>query len=288
MRVRRKIKPPLLAVYHGIVTPGFDLDKAEPNYYCTRIWIGCVPPEDIDGETYPGYACVVGEKFDGDPSQRDRTRVVLDEGIALDPADFSKRERQYHGIRDNALEYPTLYTLRDAVIALKDIYWAERIYVPPGNEQFKGFIQSTDGLYSYDPRYGDARYNRQMPFYVSRRRTCREGILQVENEQRQHNISLVSSLLDMDRLTIDNDCTLFWDRQLPTARRAIGLVCAEMQMMDMTYQIREMHMSDGYDEYEEKEEDKEQKDGAMSEAEDIAWWANSGNAGIPGGSGWLG
>ena len=75
--MRLKRKPSLLAVYHGVMSRNFDLDKVQPNYFCTRIWIGVVPPEDIDGQFVPGYACVVGEKFDGDPMQREREMVVL-------------------------------------------------------------------------------------------------------------------------------------------------------------------------------------------------------------------
>ncbi len=272
VRVRRRLKPSLLAVYHGI-QGDVDLDKIEPSYYCTRIWIGVVPGEDIDKEAVPGYACAIGEIYDGDPMQRDRKRVVLDEGIALDPRDFSPEERAYHGIKEDALEHPTLYTLRDAVIALKDIYWADAIYVPPGNPRFFRFFQSSDGLFNYDSRYGDSRYSSKMPFYVSRRRVC-SGVMQVDHEERSHNMQLVNSLLNLGLLEIYSELDLFWARKLPTAYRAIGLVCAEMQLNDLTYQLRQMSFSDGYDDYEETEQQIEQKSGVLSEVQDISWWAN--------------
>ena len=281
VRVRRRGKPALSAVYHGVALEQ-DLEKVGPNYFCTRIWIGVVPPEDSNGESSPGYACVVGELFDGDPTQRDRKRIVFDEGIALDPADFSPKERLCFGMRDDALQLPTLYTLRDAVIALKDLYWAERIFCPPGNPRFHQFIQSTDGLYAYDPRYGDGRYQKHMPFFVSRRRLC-SGVLQVEHEERAHNLKLVDSLLALDLIEIRSHCKLFWERKLPTAYRAVGLVCAEMQMSDMTYRIRQMHFSDGYEDY--GEDNQEMRSRALEAAEDLSHWA-TGNERM-GGSGWL-
>lgn len=262
---------------------GFDLDKVEPNYFCTRIWIGVVPPEDIDGQYVPGYACVVGEKFDGDPMQREREMVVLDEGIALDPADFTPEDQKYYGIRKDSLDHPTLYTLRGAVIGLKDLYRAGRVICPPGNPQFFNFIRQTDGLYGYG-NYGDSRYARHMPFFVARSRVC-DSVLEAEHEQRAHNLELVNSLLAMDRLKILTDCKLFWDRRLPTAHRAIGLICAEMQMSDMTYQIRKMSISDGYDAYEENSEEREHKQEVMKSAEDLAWLLHGGQP--AGGSQWL-
>ena len=274
VRVRRRRKPPLLAVYHGI-SGDVDLDKIPPSYYCTRIWIGVVPAEDDGDEVAPGYACVVGELYDGDPMQRNRKRIVMDEGIALDPADFSARERLYYGLRDDVMEHPTLYTLRDAVVALKDLYWAESILVPPNNPRFFTFFQNTDGLASYDARYGDARYARHMPFFVSRRRKC-NGVFHVDAEERIHNKELVSSLLISNLLEICAECGIFWGRRPPTAERAIGLVCAEMQLNDITYAIRKMSFSDGYDEYEPSEEQVDAKSHARAAAEDLAWWADAG------------
>ena len=283
VRVRRRLKPALLAVYHD-QEGDVDLDKVEPSYYCTRIWIGVVPAEDKGDVTVPGYACVVGELYDGNPMQKDRKRVVLDEGIALDPKDFSPGERKYHGIRDDALDHPTLYTLRDSVIALKDLYWADSIFVPPGNPRFFKFFQSTDGIFQYDQRYGDSTYIKQMPFFVSRRRVA-NGVFEVDHEEREHNIQLVNSLLQLGLLNIYTDLHLFWERQLPSAYRAIGLVCAEMQLNDMSYQVREMSFSDGYDDYEPSERDLEIKQGVMSEAQDLSWWATGREQG---GGGWLG
>ena len=282
VRVRKRKKPQILAVYHG-VKGDQDLDKVEPSYYCTRIWIGVVPPEDVNGEHCPGYACAVGEVYDGDPMQRDRKRIVLDEGVCLDPADFSPKERLYYGIRNDQTSHPTLYTLKDAVLALKDLYWAEAVFVPPGNPRFFRFFQSTDGLFSYDSRYGDARYKRHQPFFVSRRRTC-NGVFQVDHEERAHNLELVNSLLDTGLLDIYTNLTNFWDRRLPTAYRAIGLVCAEMQLHDMTYAIREMSFSDGYEDYDDTEIDTARKGQVQSQAEDLSWWANG--TGRLGGS-WL-
>jgi hypothetical protein len=260
-----------------------DLDKVAPSYFCTRIWIGVVPPEDVDGQPVPGYACVVGELYDGDPMQRDRKRVVMDEGIALDPKDFTARERLRYGLRDDALEHPTLFTLREAVIGLKDLYWAERIYIPPGNPRFYAFMQSTDGLYGYDGRYGDGRYAQAMPFFVSRNRTC-NAVLQADHEERAHNLHLVNSLLELDQLEIYTDLTLFWERRLPSAYRAIGLLCAEMQLTDMTYAIRQMSFSDGYEDYEATEQEQDQRSSVLQAAEDLSWWATGTERG---GSGWL-
>ena len=284
VRVRRRRKPPLLAVYHDIKGQA-DLNKLEPAYFCTRIWIAVVPPEDVQDEVVPGYACVVGELYDGDPMQRDRKRIVLDEGIALDPKDFSARERIYYGLRDDELTHPTLYGLRNAVIALKDLYWAERVYVPPGNPRFFRFFQQADGLFGYDPRYGDGRYKRVMPFFVSRRRTC-DGVFEVDHEERLHNLELVNSLLDKGLLEIYTDLTLFWERSMPSARRAIGLACAEMQLTDMTYAIRKMQFSDGYDEIEPTEDEMEALGSIRSAAEDLSWLAGNERV-ATGTNGWL-
>lgn len=285
VRVRRRKKPPLQALYSGVM-PGADLNKIHPNYLFTRVWMGVVPPEDIDDQFCPGYACVVGELFDGDPTQKDRKRIVLDEGICLRAEDFTPRERLRFGIRDDAEDHPTLFTLRDAAVGLKDLYWPDMVYCPPGNSRFFRFLRSTDGLIAYDPRYGDGRYARYQPFFVSRRRTA-NGVLQVDAEERQHNIELVNSLLSLNLLEVYTDLALFWERRLPTAYRCIGLVCAEMQLNDMTFQVREMALSDGYD-YDEEEEARRMdiRRGAYAEAEDLAWWA-AGHDRFAGGSQWL-
>ena len=94
----------------------------------------------------------------------------------------------------------------------------------------------------------------------------------VDQEEREYNLHLVDALAAQDRFEAYGDLNIFWDEKLPSARRCAGMVLAEMQMFDMTFQIREMEIGDGYaiDDPRQREELME----AMEEDIDtFEWWA---------------
>lgn len=281
VRVRKREKPPLTEIYYNPPEDG-KYEGLEPDAQMMRIWMGVVPPEDVklpNGETEicPGYACVIGEAYDGNPAQVDRRRMVLDEGIALDPGDFTEEERAYYQIPEVMPDAPTLYDLRRAIVALKDIYWVDIVLTPPGNVRFHRYVLATEGLISYDPRIPDRIYRKLSPFYDGRYRVG-HGIIQVEEEQREYNVRMVDSMLakgigGQPQLEIQSDCTIFWNRRPKTAYRAIGLVLSEMQLRDMTYEMRTFHFSDGYAEDDEQDEARSAaSERLMDQCETLAWW----------------
>jgi hypothetical protein len=279
VRIRKRQDPVLWSVYQD-PDEDLDLDFQNPDLTLTRIWMGVVPPEStsvrastgaVERKFSPGYACVVGEVYDRDPMQKERERIILDEGVCLDPADFTLEARNLYGIRPDERKNATLTSLRQAVVALKDLWLPEKIMCPQDNDRFYRFIQNTEGLWNYDSRYGDHYYKERMPFFVSRR-WLSYGVVQVKAEDREYNMHLVDSLLSQNRLIFYDDLTLFYDEKLHTSYRAAGMVLAEMQLFDMTYAVRDYEIGDGY--AVENPQDMDNLREEMDEDIDtLEWWA---------------
>jgi len=215
--------------------PNIDLDKIAPNFTMNRVWMGAVPEEVVkvggEDKVYPAYACIIGELYVDTPIQRDLPRIVLDEAVGLNPAEFSEEECARFGITAKEFEYPTIFSLRSAMVALKDIWWPSRLIVPPDKGFFEAMLR-TDGLVAYDSQIGDADYQRWHPLFKSRRRTLDQGIFMVENENRAYNEGLINALMGPDLLEVYTDCTLLLNEKAPTAFRCAGLVLNQMQRMD--------------------------------------------------------
>ena len=249
--VRRRQEPPLTAIWHK-ATKETDLEKVPPDLLMTRIWIGVAPPEG----KFPGYACVVGEVFDNEPAQSIRKRIVLDDAMCLVPDQFTAARRKQLQLPDTMPKVPTLHQLRQAVIGLKNLWWPNLIYVPPDNVAFFQYFRSTDGLFSYDERYGEGQYRMWHPYHVNKSyltdAVVRAGRIDPQTEQyredQDFNVGLVNSLLGMDRLTVAEDL-LWWEHNntRPSVNRALGMVLNEMEYHDMTYAVRDYRISDGYD-----------------------------------------
>lgn len=241
VQVRRPPHSPLTAVYSD-PPPGLDLDKLAPNFLMTRIWMGVVPPEaERQGgveKVHPGYACVVGEVYDANPQERHLPKIVLDEAVALNPADFNEEEIRRFRLTDKEYRYPTLFSLQQAIIALKDIWWPSQVLVPPETALYETLLFNTDGLCQYEERLGERLYQSWHPFFKSKRRVA-QGIIKVEHENRAYNEGLIDALMGRDLLEVYTDCTILLDEQTPPARRAAGLVLAQMEKFPQWQQIRQ-------------------------------------------------
>lgn len=242
-------------VFEG-VKRGEPLRRYAPSYIMSRIWMGVVPPEK--GE--PGYAAVVGEYLDLDPRQQERRVLLMDEGVALDPADFSDQEQELYGITPESVLKPTLKRLAQAVVALKDIYWPFLCWVPsegrkvtPADQQappFVDFLRRTDGLMDYDPNLGSSYYRRWHPFFSSARRTLKYGlgIKEVEWEDREYNLGLIEALLEPNPplLQIGAPCKIYLEKKSTNSRRCLGMILSQMELQDLTEELRAWRFSDGY------------------------------------------
>ena len=268
------------AVYEG-VDRRVSLEGYVPDYYLSRIWMGVVPPED--GEA--GYTCVLGEVYNpAQLAQREKPVILLDEAVALDPADFNKRERAYWDIRDDERQQPTKRRLGRAVVALKHLYYPHRILVPPSTDRrgqlimdgarpeapFTGFIRRLDGLMAYPEGYGHRWRQKWFPFYQT---PCQpeEGVQEAYQEDRAYNRSLLDALFDAQLLTVLSHCTIYADEKLAASRRAVGLVLAEMEMRPAP-QMRSPYRSDGYAEPVDDPEQEALSDAAQAQRKEMLDW----------------
>ncbi|MFA6135615.1 MAG: hypothetical protein WC869_16520 [Phycisphaerae bacterium] len=251
IQVRRRADVPLINVYEG-VNEGADLNKYKPTYLCTRIWMGVVPPDGPE----PGYACVLGEMFDPNLEQRQLSILLMDEGIALDPADFSAGEKRRYRIPENNRDRPTKRRLAQAVVALKDIYWPQMVFVPTTvgstvdlsqqGSSFTQFLRMTDGLIMYDSSLGYDTSRRWFPFYSSSRRTV-DGIREVPHEDRDYNLSLIDSLYEAKTFKVNRKhCKIYLEQKLPNARRCVGMLLAQMELSSPPVRVRTFDFGDGY------------------------------------------
>lgn len=251
IQVRRRVDVPLIDVYEG-VPEGADLNQYRATYLCTRIWMGVVPPEGIE----PGYACVIGERYDPNLEQRQLKMLLMDEAIALDPADFSPGEKRRYQIPEDNRDRPTKRRLAQAVVALKDLYWPQMVIVPPGigstadlsqpGASFTHFLRMTDGLVLYDESLGYDTPRRWFPFYSSSRRTV-DGIREVVHEDREYNLSLIDSMYEAKTLQVNRKhCKMYLDEKRPSARRCVGMVLSQLELSSPPVRVRTFDFGDGY------------------------------------------
>ena len=277
IQVRRRKDTPVTAVYEG-VTRREKLEAYEPAFYLSRIWMGVCPPEN--GE--PGYTAVLGQIYDGVQDRREPLVRLLDEGMALDPADFSPAELKRYKIPYDNVRRPTKSRLGQAVIALKDIYWPQLCLLPPGSKgkgsdqqgaPFTAFIRKLNGLMAYDMSQGQRFFRQWWPFYSTTRRVV-DGVVEVEEEDRDYNKALIDALYESQALIINEHCTIYLDERLEVAKRCVGMVLHEMEVRDVAPTMRTFEFGDGYADPVDDPDWEDDVDRDMREQEDLwAWYA---------------
>jgi len=242
---------PVWGAYEGL-GPKDNLAKYQPDYYLTRCWMGVVPPK----EGSPGYTAVVGEMYEPDLQQRHRRVRILDEAVALDPADFSARECKRFNIPPDNKIRPTKRRLAQAIVALKDIYPVDYVFVPPGNKAsrdgqqlavpFTEFVRRIDGLTNYDPGLGTYYFREWFPFFKNTTKVA--VVREVEHEDAEYNVALLDSLWESGMGQVANHCKIFAeDREADEyTRRCVGMILAQLEVEDITFQVRRWEFSDGY------------------------------------------
>ena len=147
MNRRARLRPQQSGIiyYYNDPEPGVSLSAYDPDYTFTRLCMGIAPPE---GDT-PGYCCIVGEKLGLDNAWDESSFVLVDEAIGLQPAFFSKEEQEKFGITAAAARYPTQEGLREAAIALKDLYGPQLCWCVP-EPHFINYLRRGMGLTWYD------------------------------------------------------------------------------------------------------------------------------------------
>lgn len=262
--VQARHNPPLLEVHDS---PRAQAEGIPPLKF-TRIWMGIVGPAGRE----PGYACVVGEVFDGDIRQKARKKILLDEAQALAPGDLSEPDRARYRdllyarkIEDDGSErdvpkadHPTLDDLRLACAALKDLYWYDfrksdggrlLAWTTPGEPQFAQFMRATEGLAApYPPKQDPEQLRAWHPFFVDGSALTAIADEVPFGEDPDYSRQLVESLLARDDLGVNEHCRLFDDARLEHPVRAVGLVCAAMQAVDWSWVQKAYQESDGYEE----------------------------------------
>lgn len=254
VKVRKQPKPkPTIKVYFR---PKGPIEDQVHDLEVTRIIMAVAPAEG----RAPAYACVMGEIYDGDPMQRARKRIVLDEAVALDAADFDEEEQLRFQVSEKDLIYPTLEGLRRGLVALKDLWRPSHLILPPPEDSdFCRLIRATEGLSSYDRRQA-ALFPYWFPFYRKDVPVIREGTVVdhteplvgfavPKKEDPEVNDQLRENLFSSDMLLISDTnrddprrpCRLWhtMEQWHGPMKRAMGLGLAWMQDSDMTYQIRE-------------------------------------------------
>ena len=205
--------------YYRDTDPKVDLDGYDPDYVFKRLWMGIAPPE---GDT-PGYCCIVGEGYDPDARLDKPSFVLVDEASYLEPADFTDftgEEQKQFGITAEAAKYPTQEDLRDAAIALKDLYHPELCWCVPA-PAFMAYLRRGEGLSWYDEvnyhlwpqrfpllrqTYYSGPPHRRERHVRTRRDPHTVGIVgdgpDTPDEDREYGIVEVKSLLAKKRLEI--------------------------------------------------------------------------------------
>ena len=292
VKMRHLRNPPVIEV----TSPLF----GDPLYF-TRIYMGIVGPTHE-----PGYGVIVGEEWDGDPRQKTRPKVILDEVTALRPADLLDRYpdlEPWHDLlyvksrgadgeetlRDRS-DIPTLDDLRPALVALKDIWHPPGIYIKehpddeeewerlplpavtsPGDENFVQYLRATDGLEIYDK--GDEvpidedQHKLWHPFFSGLDTVCSINAEPPFGEDTEYSDALVKSLVAGKELRAMGYITRFLDKSQQHPTRAVGLVCGMMQYDDWTYEVRKYRPSDGYEELPSPEVEAEVVEKEMFEVE---------------------
>lgn len=258
-----------------------------PAEYYTRVWMAVVPPVADE----PGYVGVLGELYDNDKRQKARPKVLLDEGQALDPKDFDAgvvdayRDSFFVDLEDKEgsvisvakRDNPTLDDLRMACIALKDLYLlgaddGALCLAPPNNNPFLGYMRGTEGLTLYSPDVGEHQYKEWFPTFTSTGWTLSITDEIPMGDDEEYGKQLIESLLARDELRINEHCNLFQNSRLKHPVRAVGLMCAAMQVWDYSFRIREIQETDGYESLGEAEDREDQMREEVSEEMATIFW----------------
>ncbi|MDE2812808.1 MAG: hypothetical protein OXM01_07290 [Gemmatimonadota bacterium] len=189
--------------YYRDVEPRDRLDGYEPDFTFTRIWMGIAPPE---GEA-PGYCCVVGEKHTPEQVWDKGSFVVVDEVASLQPADFPELTSQQQTSFDITVanaRHPTQEALRDAAIALKDLYKPQLCWCVPEPKAFIAYLRRGEGLSWYDYRTWHL-WERKFP--LVKERSWVSGVMRERVPKDPHTVGIVG----------DGD-------EVPSEDRAYGLV----------------------------------------------------------------
>ena len=245
----------------------------------TRIEVGIVPPTGDSLEH--GYAAVVGEIYDSDERQKQRTKIVLDEGRCLMPEEIPvaggtggiEREDVKHPhwglVYANGFDragnvevirrgdMPTADDLRQAVVALKDLYHpdhgkAQRPlmgWMPPGNADlpFVQWMRATEGLMRYPDEYDRTTFRQWWPFFRSSQHFMGISNEPPFGENVDFGRGLIDSLVARGELIVNRqNCPIWMDWTLNNPRRAVGLVCAVMQHQEAVVQVRQLEHIDAY------------------------------------------
>lgn len=273
VKVRKRVDPSFIEIYEGDEWQVF-----------TRVWMGIVPPHGTEA----GYACVVGEVYDDDPRQKPRPKILLDEGQALHPDDWDGEIVEYYEDLfyteidgENIAKHtnPTLHDLRMVSVALKDLYQVDMGWTLPAHPPFTQFLRSTEGLCLYDSDIDPETYKQWFPTYRSS-----DNVLSIMDEppmgdDQEYGKQLVETLLARNELQVNEHCKLFQNSHLSHPVRAVGLVCAAMQVWDWTFAIRDIEEGDGYEDIIDADMEEEAK--AQLNAEDaVRLWQAGINTGL--------
>jgi len=267
------------ALYEGVGRRA-NLDNYTPDHYLSRVWMGVVPPEN--GE--PGYVAVLGEIFDPTQRMHERKVRVIDEGVALDPVDFTDAECKYYDIDPGSCMNPTKTRLMRAVVGLKDLYWPQRCILPPesprGSTGYRGdraappfteFVRRADGLMYYNSEYGTRHYRKWYPFFQSTQKTI-DGVVEAQQEDRDYNLSLIDAMYDSNLLFIYSHCTIYNDQQLVNSRRCVGMVLAEMEMTSAAYMQKPVELRSGYAEPTDEDDMEDLLDQEEIDRDEVRKW----------------
>ena len=242
---------------------------------CTRIHMAVVPPSDGAGATSatsgsqpePGYCAVVAELFDGDPRQKLRPKLLVDEATALVSSDFSAADQQTYrdvlftdfidaqGQRFSrpVSNLPTLQELRGAAIALKDAYWWDnengpmQIYLPPNEPEIFEYIRRTEGLSGYPEGFDDTQLQAWYPLFRGTHQVVGINPNPPGSNRQQFAREMVETLLARDLLQINSHCDIFRNPSLVGPVTAVAILCAAMELHEWTHQVRSFEEPDGYE-----------------------------------------
>ena len=233
--------------------PQRHLDAYEPDYTFTRLWMGIAPGETVEQKFTPGYCCIIGEKHTPGAQWDKGSFVLVDEAVALDPADFTDftpQQLAQFDITTEGVKNPIQEDLRDAAIALKDLYKPELCWCVP-DFHFMDYLRRGEGLSWYDYKNWHL-WEHKFPLIKDRRNRVPQdpytvGIVgnapQIPPEDRAYGIAEVYSLLVKKRLEIcrhnrydevghaTEAPSLFRDRreQWPSIHRAVSWVLFNMR-----------------------------------------------------------
>ena len=269
-----------------------DKPGAKETLLMTRIEVGIVPPTG-DGLEH-GYAAVVGEIYDPDERQKQRTKILLDEARCLMPEDIPVPGATSLGREDTkhphwGLVYangydragnaevirrgdvPTADDLRQAVVALKDLYHPDMgkvekplmAWMPPGNAElpFVQWMRATEGLMYYPTEYGRTTFKEWWPFFRSSAHKMGISNEPPFGENVDFGLGLIQSLVARGELIVNRqNCPIWLDWNLNNPRRAVGLVCAVMQHQEAGVQVRRLELFDGYGSDRPPDDRKERKE----------------------------